>query len=110
MPHVVEEQRPAKSFDLVHEAVADSPPPAGEFSRTEKSEIEEKAPEIKEAKRLANAERQRRFRERRRTAAQASAEAKSDEPAPSPPVEPEAQRELTEVERAMAWRPPEHRR
>jgi hypothetical protein len=47
-----------------------------------------------------------RYRERKK----ASAEAKSDEPAPSPAIEPEAQRELTEIERAMAWRPPEHRR
>jgi hypothetical protein len=105
MPHVIEEQRPAKSFDFMHGGGWPSEPKhgperLGDRDADEVSETE--AAEIKEAKRLANAERQRRYRERKKV----MAEAKSGEPAPSPPVEPGAQRELSEVERAMAWRPP----
>jgi hypothetical protein len=101
LPHVAEEQRPTKSFDLVHEHVhvpvkPDVRPPHRSDDAPSKPERPKKP--MSEAERLANAER----RARRR----AIPDSKFETPAPGPSVDPEAQRELSEVERAMAWRPP----
>jgi plastocyanin len=83
LPHVTEEQRPAKSFDLVHEVTATERGREGRQRR---------APAPLPRTQAGRSARHPRGQERH--------------PAPSPPVEPEAQRELSEVERAMAWRPP----
>jgi hypothetical protein len=100
LPHVAEEQRPAKSFDLVHGAGRPSEP-----KHSSEAPPVAKAPKrpMTEAERLANAERQRRFKERRRAVERDIPESKSETPALSPAIEPEAQCELSEVERAMAF-------
>lgn len=53
---------------------------------------------------------QRRFKARLRAGQQDIPDSKGAEPAPSPPVEPEALRELSEVEKAMQWRAPDRHR
>jgi hypothetical protein len=87
LPHVAEEHRPAKNFDLVHEAEWPSAPKRS-------PEAQAPGPRKPEAPR------------RKRAGQQPIPDAKSTTPAPTPVPEPEAQRELTEVERAFNFKFP----
>jgi hypothetical protein len=109
LPHVAEEQHPAKSFDLVHggdrERVAEPPKAAPA------ADVVKKPPS--ETQTAANAERQRRYRERKKAGVrgvQTIPESKSETPAPSPEIDPETRQELSEIEKAMRWRAPDRYR
>lgn len=99
LPHVAEEVTKAKSFDLVLASKPKHGPDVRPLHAAPSEPGRPKKP-MSEAERLANAERQRRYRERRRADQPVIPESKSETPAPSPAIEPEAQRELSGVEKA----------